>query len=240
MLTDKLYLNDSYIRETTAEVTQVDGSAIRFSRTVFYPTGGGQPSDTGYVLKGSSEYRIADVRKNGEEIDHICEDPGDIAPGDEVKLVLDWEKRFDHMRFHTAIHVIDAAVHGMDRPEMIITGSQISDDHARVDFDFERLDQESARSIIESANEIIAGNRAVNIRDISRDEALAIPGLARTEPGRKLIMSLERVRVIEIEGVDQQADGGTHVANTSEVGLIVLNKIQSKGRRNKRMEIRLE
>lgn len=239
-MTDKLYLNDSYNKETRAVVTQIDGNVVRFSSTVLYPTGGGQPSDTGTAFFGDSEYRITEVRKNGEEVDHVFEVAPSLSPGDEVKLVLDWEKRYAHMKYHTAIHVIDAAVHNMDRPEIIITGSQISDDHARVDFDFEKLDQDSARSIIEAANKILAGEAPVNIKEMTRDEALSIPGLARTEPGRRLIMSLDLVRVIEIEGIDQQADGGTHVANTSEVGRIVLNRIQSKGRRNKRMEIRLE
>lgn len=239
-MTEKLYLDDSYIKETEAEVVSVDGNAVRFSRTVFYPTGGGQPSDTGTILCGNSSYTIRDVVKNGDEIDHILEETPGFSPGDKVKLVLDWDRRYAHMRYHTAIHIIDAAVHNMDRPEIIITGSQISDDHARVDFDFEKLDQDSAGGIIEAANRIISGNSPVNVKHMTREEALSIPGLARTEPGRKLIESLDRIRIIEIEGVDQQADGGTHVAGTSEVGRIVLSRIKSKGKRNKRMEIHLE
>lgn len=239
-MTEKLYLDDSYIKETEAEVVSVDGNAVRFSKTVFYPTGGGQPSDTGIAVYGNSRYRITDVIKNGDEIDHILENAPEFSPGDHVKLLLDWDRRYAHMRFHTAIHIIDAVVHNMDRPDIIITGSQISDDHARVDFDFEKLDQESAGSIIEAANRITSGQSPVNIKHMTRDEALSIPDLARTEPGRKLIESLDQVRIIEIEGVDLQADGGTHVAGTSEVGHIVLNRIKSKGRRNKRMEISLE
>lgn len=239
-MTDKLYLNDSYLKETEAEVTVVDGNAVQFSRTVFYPTGGGQPADSGKVIHEGKEYIISDVRKNEEEVLHIVDGNFALKEGDKVILELDWNRRMAHMKYHTAIHVIDAAVHLMDNPEMIITGSQISDDHARVDFDFEKLDQDSAKEIIDRSNEILRKNARVNIKNITRDEALSIPGLARTEPGRRLIMSLDSVRVIEIEGVDQQADGGTHVSNTSEVGKIVLNRIKSKGRRNKRMEINLE
>lgn len=239
-MTEKLYLNDSYVRETDAEITSSDGNALRFDRTVFYPSGGGQPSDTGIVTHEGKEYPVTEVRKNGEEVDHIIGDSATLPQGGNVKLSIDWGRRFAHMRFHTAIHIIDAVVHNMDRPDMIITGSQIYEDHARVDFDFEKLDQESAQGIIDAANGIVSRKLSVNIKEMTREEALSIEGLARTEPGRRLIMSLDSVRIIEIEGIDQQADGGTHVSNTSEVGNIVLNRIQSKGRHNKRMEIRLE
>lgn len=239
-MTEKLYLNDSYIKEVETDVTSIEENRLRFRDTVFYPTGGGQPCDVGVLMHGGREFKIVEVRKNDEEVDHICEITPDLKSGDSVKLVLDWGKRYAHMRYHTAIHIIDAAVHSMDRPDMIITGSQIYDDHARVDFDFEKLDHEVAQEIIDRANRIIADNAAVKIKDITREEALSIEGLARTEPGRRLIMSLDSVRVIDIEGVDQQADGGTHVASTSEVGKISLDKIKSKGRRNKRMEIHVE
>ncbi len=239
-MTDKLYLNDSYVREITSRITGVEGNTLRLEKTIFYPTGGGQPSDSGELISNGLKARIQEARKNGDEVDHVLESPSPLSPGDEVTLSLDWEKRYAHMKFHTAIHIIDAAVHRMDRPDIIITGSQIYDDHARVDFDFEKLDQDSAQSIIDAANAIVEGRHNVNIREMSQEEALSIDGLARTEPGRKLLMSLDRIRIIEIEGIDMQADGGTHVANTSEVGRISLNRIQSKGRHNKRMEISLE
>lgn len=239
-MTEKLYLSNSYIKETDAKVTGIDGNIVTFDRTVFYPAGGGQPSDRGEIQYDGTYYQVSDVRKNGDEVEHVVSGVHPLTNGAEVHMKLDWNARYMHMRFHTAIHIIDAAVRRMNKPGILITGSQIYDDHARVDFDFDNFNMELATGLIEEANRISGEDHAVVIREMDRDEALKIPELARTEPGRRLIRSLEKVRIIEIVGVDMQADGGTHVSKTSEVGRIVLMRIQSKGKRNKRMEISLE
>lgn len=239
-MTEKLYLYDSYLKSIDSVLTGKNGNVLTFDRTIFYPTGGGQPSDRGKISCNGNSYEITDVRKNGDEVEHIVSGMPDLENGEKVHMEIDWNSRYMHMRFHTAIHIIDAAVRRMNRPGILITGSQIYDDHARVDFDFESFDSAMASEIIGEANGIVSSNTDVRIREIGRDEALQIPELARTEPGKRLIQSLEKVRIIEIVGVDMQADGGTHVAKTSEVGKIMLRKIQSKGRRNKRMEIYLD
>ncbi|EQD64470.1 Threonyl/alanyl tRNA synthetase SAD [mine drainage metagenome] len=150
---------------------------------------------------------------------------------------IDWNRRYSHMRYHTAIHIIDAVVHHSAGKYGLITGSQIYQDRARVDFDFPEFSRELADKIIDDSNLVIAQKHPILIKEMTSEEALAIPDLARTEPGRELIRKLSMVRVIEIVGVDAQADGGTHVNNTAEVGKIHLSGIESKGRRNKRMNI---
>ena len=140
------------------------------------------------------------------------------------------------MRYHTAIHIIDGVVNRDYSDRGLITGSQIYEDRARVDFDLPGITREMAEEIIGKANEVISSNHNIYAREISSDEAQRIPGLARTAPGRELIKSLDRVRIIDISGFDTQADGGTHVSNTREVGEITFRSIQSKGAHNKRVE----
>ncbi len=240
VMTLKLYLDNSYLKDTTAVITEQGDDYLQFDRTIFYPVGGGQPSDRGHVEIDGKTYQIVDAKKNGSEVKHFTaeEIEGDVS-GKIAKLFIDWERRYTHMKYHTAIHIIDAVVHLLGNPDMLITGSQIYEDRARIDFDFEKLDRDTASDLVKRANEVIKEAHPIVVREISRDEALSIEGLARTEPGRKLIMSLEKVRVVEIQGLDMQADGGTHVRNTSEIGKINLGKVQSKGKHNKRMEIRI-
>ncbi|EQD39069.1 Threonyl/alanyl tRNA synthetase SAD, partial [mine drainage metagenome] len=216
-------------------VSNVD-NLLEFDRTIFYPTGGGQPFDTGTIRVSGKSYNVIDVIKKGDALLHKIDSPLEASRG-EVIQEIDWNRRYSHMRYHTAIHIIDAVVHHSAGKYGLITGSQIYQDRARVDFDFPEFSRELADKIIDDSNLVIAQKHPILIKEMTSEEALAIPDLARTEPGRELIRKLSMVRVIEIVGVDAQADGGTHVNNTAEVGKIHLSGIESKGRRNKRMNI---
>ncbi|MEM3405255.1 MAG: alanyl-tRNA editing protein [Candidatus Micrarchaeaceae archaeon] len=238
-MTEKLYWKDQYMREFESKVTKVEGNKLYLEGTAFYPTGGGQPADTGRIIINGKEYRIADVANEGGEIAHISDTVFDVEAGAIAKGIIDWDRRYMHMRLHTAIHLLDAIVEKFYGSGMI-TGGQIFDDRARIDIDMPDLNKEKAAEIIARANSIAAEGHKVIAREIGKDEALGIERLARTEPGRELIKSLDKVRIVEIEGLDMQADGGTHVRNTSEIGTILLSNYENKGRHSKRVEIRLQ
>ena len=237
-MTEKLYYTDMYGREFDATVISAKDEYIVLDRTLFYPTSGGQPNDTGVLKTENGEIHISDVRQEDGEIIHIADDDVSLYKGDKVHGIINWDKRYIHMRYHTAVHIIDGVVNN-DYKNGLLTGGQIYDDHARVDFSFDIIDKDLITDIISKAQNIVNSGLKVFQREISRSEALKIPGLSRTEPGRQLIEKLPRVRIIEIENFDFQADGGTHVANTSEVGQIEMLKIENKGKGHKRLSFRL-
>ncbi|MEM0201812.1 MAG: alanyl-tRNA editing protein [Candidatus Micrarchaeaceae archaeon] len=238
-MTEKLYWKDQYMREFESKVTKAVGNRIYLESTAFYPTGGGQPADTGKLFINGKEYKINDVESEGDEIVHISDAVFDVQAGASAKGMIDWDKRYMHMRLHTAIHLLDAIVERFYGSGMI-TGGQIFDDRARIDVDMPELNKEKAAEIITKANAEAAKGYRVSAREIDKDEALKMERLARTEPGRELIKSLDKVRVVEIEGLDMQADGGTHVRNTNEIGTMLLSNYENKGRHSKRIEIRLQ
>jgi misacylated tRNA(Ala) deacylase len=239
-MTEKLYLHDMYMKESNSTVTKIDGDKVYLDRTVFYPTGGGQPNDTGKISVNGSEANVIDVKKEGEEVAHSVDNPSILKVGDHVHCTIDWERRHALMRHHTAIHIMDAVVSKLHSHEGLITGSQIYTDRARMDFDMPTLNRDIAQQIIDESNKEIAQDRKIIVRNFTRDEALSMPNLARTEPGRELLKKLDTVRVVEIEGLDMQADGGLHVQSSKEVGKIILNGYKNQGSHSKRVEIRLE
>ncbi len=238
-MTDKVYWREMYRRDIDAFATDCSESGIILDRTVFYPTGGGQPNDTGKITFNGKTVNIVDVKKSGEEVLHIPEGPVDIAPGTKVHCEIDWGRRYSHMRHHSAIHVIDGILAARHGSEALLTGGQIYQDHARIDINMEEFSREFVESLLKECNTFMTEGHRVYQREITREEALSIPNLSRTQPGREMIRSLEKVRTIVIEDLDEQADGGTHVENTKEIGMISLTGIQSKGRRNKRIEFTL-
>ena len=235
-MTEKIYLNDAFAKEIEATVETVTDAGIILDMTVFYARGGGQPGDSGYLFLDGKKIEINDTIKEGEDVLHIpASKDHTINKGDKVRCQLDWDRRYAHMRYHTAIHLIDAVVNMNPGYQGLITGSQIYEDRSRVDFSMEDLSTDLAISILEKANDEIKKKREVVVKYLTRDKALSMPNLARTKPGRELINSLDVVRVVEIEGLDQQADGGTHVKNLSDIGLIRFNKMENKGKNNKRV-----
>jgi misacylated tRNA(Ala) deacylase len=158
-----------------------------------------------------------------------------ITAGSEASCRIDWDRRYAHMRYHTALHIVDGIVHKSYKGK--ITGGQIYSDRSRMDFDVPGMDRALAEQIIERSQQVADEGRNVVQKFLSKDEALAIPELARTVPGASLLSGLEEIRVIDIEGFDMQLDGGTHVANTREVGKIQLSKYENNGQHNKRVSI---
>ncbi|MCL4332346.1 MAG: alanyl-tRNA editing protein [Candidatus Thermoplasmatota archaeon] len=238
-MTEKVYLRDSYLREIESVVTSSDGNMICLDRTIFYPRGGGQPSDSGTIVFGEIRLNLLEVSKEGEEVVHIADHDGPPV-GSRVKCILDWENRYACMRMHTAIHMLDAVFTKTLGTLGLSTGSQIYRDRARVDFSTESISRRDAEDLVERTNIEIRKDHEVKAYEISREEALSIEGLARTRPGYELIRKLETVRIVDIVGLDRQADGGTHVSRTSEIGIMTFLKFESKGRNNKRVYFTLD
>ena len=237
-MTTKLYWQDAYRKEFDSEVKSTGGNEIELAETLFYPTGGGVLHDTGTISSDGAGYKVIEVRKEGDTIFHRLDAEPRLKPGDKVHGTIDWDRRYPLMRYHTAVHLIDGVVekgYGAGG----ITGGSIFTDHARIDFGMDTLNRELAEKIIGAANAAAAEAHPVSSRIITGEEALAMPNLARTEPGRELIRSMPNVRVVEIEGVDIQADGGLHVANTKEIGKMALKSFENKGKSSKRIEITL-
>ncbi len=236
-MTERLYWNDPYMKEFEAEVEDVNENGVVLNRTAFYPTGGGQPNDTGTIECNGMLYNVIDVSKDGDTIFHKLDKIDGISKGSKVTGRINWERRYAHMRYHTALHIIDGVVYKKYKGG--ITGGQIYADRARMDFDM-AIDKETVEKIISEAQKVVDENHDVVAKILSKDEAKGIEGLSRTDPGTELLAKLDSIRVIDIVGFDMQLDGGTHVAKTKEVGKIVLAKYENKGSHNKRITITLE
>lgn len=239
-MTDKLFLKDMYLKEFDAVVTAANENHVVLDRTAFYATGGGQPNDTGILKTPSGELKVVDVRKEGDEVIHTLETGQTITPGTKVHGEIDWDRRYSHMRFHSAIHVMDGIVTRKHGDQGLLTGGQIYEDRARIDMDMGDFNRELVEKILEECNTFISEGHRIHEKEVSRDVALKMENLARTEPGRRLIESLDTIRLIIIDDLDEQADGGTHVADSREIGKMVLSKVESKGKRNKRIGFTLE
>jgi misacylated tRNA(Ala) deacylase len=239
-MTEKLYLTDSYTKVFDAKVTAISQDTIELDRTAFFPTGGGQLCDTGTLISyNQKSYRVKEVKKQGDSVLHILENAEGLGVGSLVKGTIDWDRRYALMRLHTALHVMDAVVvkkHSNGQ----ITGGQIYEHKARIDFDMEGLSKETVEQIIAETQKIVDEGHPVIVRNLSKEEAAKVPGLARTAPGAELLKRLEVVRVVDIGTIDFQLDGGTHVANTKEIGKIKLIGYENKGSKRKRIEIALE
>ena len=235
---------DAYARSIEARVVAVestDGSPlVVLDRTVFYPGGGGQPSDRGVILRTSDgrSWTVRGAKKSGTDIVHELEsdDGGLPAVRDVVSADLEWARRLSLMRTHTALHALCGVVwrdYGAQ-----VTGGNMEPGAGRMDFEFERMSGDLVDEIEAKVNDELAAAREVRVNVLPRDEAFAIPDLIRTKINL-LPPGIEEIRTIEIVGLDLQADGGTHVANTSEVGGIRVTGYESKGRINKRIRLQL-
>ncbi|MDP9363241.1 MAG: alanyl-tRNA editing protein [Chloroflexota bacterium] len=241
--TDLLFQRDSYLRDFEATVVAVDpdARAVALDRTAFYPGGGGQPADEGALDHPADDRRwpVAGARKEGDAVWHLLAGDGALPdPGDRLRGELDWDRRFRLMRTHTALHVLCGVV--FTDYGALVTGGNMGPDRARMDFEMDSADftPERVAAIERRANEEIAAGRDVRVRILPRDEAFRIPDLIRTKVNL-LPEGIAEVRVVEIVGLDLQADGGTHVANTAEVGGLRVVGTRSKGKANKRLEIEL-
>ncbi len=233
MKTELLYLEDSYLKEFDAEVMDVVDEGVILDRTAFYVGGGGQPADTGKLIVEGREFPVTGIRR--EDALHIIEGEKPEV-GARVHGVIDWDRRYRIMRAHTAVHVVSGVA--FQDFGVVITGNQLYEARARLDLSFENMSRELAEQIIEASNEVIKRDLRVRWYYIDKEEFLKRPELMRVNP--KLYEKYDRIRVVEIEGFDIQADGGTHVAHLGEIGRIRLEKYESKGRKNKRIYITLD
>src|SRR5574341_705515 len=235
-MTEALYHTDAYLKEFDAAVTAVEGSAVALDRTAFYPSGGGQPNDEGTLAGGAQTWQVTKVRKAGADVWHELDgDPP--AAGTNVHGSLDWDRRYRLMRTHTAMHILCGVIfrdYGAS-----VTGGNMEPLRGRMDFEFETMRQELVKEIEEKINVEVAAAHPVKVKILPREEAFQIPDLIRTKINL-LPEGIAEVRTVEIEGLDLQADGGTHVANTREVGRIRVVDYKSKGKINKRIEVALE
>jgi misacylated tRNA(Ala) deacylase len=230
-MTDALYMSDSYLKKWDAKVASVkDGKFIILNQTAFYPKGGGQPWDEGYIIRDGEKFKVVYVGKFSGEISHEVEISG-LKEGDTVSCEIDWERRYTYMRYHTACHLLSNLL--FRRANAKITGNQIELDKARMDFSMEDYSPEKLRTYVEDANVIIKQNLPITIETMSRAAVLEEPELARLAVG--LPKNLQEFRIVKIGDIDKQVDGGTHVNSLSEVGEIEMTKTVNKGKKNRRL-----
>ena len=234
-MTELLFLVDSYTREFQAHVTELADDGVVLDRTAFYAGGGGQPGDTGVLVAGEQRFRVTRVgRSDGKIIHQIQGSPPQI--GAEVQGVLDWERRYLLMRTHTALHILCGVVWRDFGAK--VTGGDMQPGTARMDFELDQMTSQFAEEVSAKINAEVRAARPVHVGNLTREEAEREPNLIRTKINL-LPSGIREVRTIDISGLDLQADGGTHVANTQEVGTINVVGHESKGRINKRLRIAL-
>jgi misacylated tRNA(Ala) deacylase len=233
MTTDLLFLRDAYERSMRAVVTHVDGVRVALGRTVFYPTGGGQPHDTGTLSWPGGSARVTEVRKQGDEVWHTLEG-GVPAPGTEVTGEIDWDRRHRLMRTHTALHVLCGVI--WKEWGVPVTGGNMEPLSARMDFELDPTPEGFGARVEELVAAEIAADRPIEVSSIPRAEAVLDEALIRTKVSL-VPESVREIRVVDIVGLDKQADGGTHVRTTGEVGAVRVVKTESKGKGNKRVRI---
>ncbi|MBW2993272.1 alanyl-tRNA editing protein [Candidatus Woesearchaeota archaeon] len=233
-MTKQLYLEDCYLKEFEAMVTKVENNKIVLDQTAFYPESGGQLTDKGKLIRDSEEFHISMVKKSGADIIHKVDKEG-LKAGDKVKGIIDWDRRYKFMKYHTASHVLSTVVNKETGAQ--ITGNQIKEDEARVDFNLETFDREKLKEYEQKANEIIAKELPVELKFLPREEAFRIPALVKLK--MMLPETIKIIRIVTIQGFDQQACAGTHVKNLKEIGKIEITKAENKGANNRRVYLKL-
>lgn len=237
MKTKLLYHDDSFMFESMATVMAVEGDEIALDATIFYPGGGGQLPDHGLMTWGHTRQagNLIALNKRNDVVWHTldCQPP---LVGTEVKCTIDWDFRYRMMRTHTALHILCGTI--WREFGVQVTGGQMYPDRARMDFAMEDLNKERLAFIEEKINEAVQADYPVRVYTLPREKAFAIPDLIRTKINL-LPPEMQDIRIVEIVGLDLQADGGTHVRHTKEVGGIRITKTENKGRINKRLEIQL-
>jgi misacylated tRNA(Ala) deacylase len=234
-MTEELFAVDAYARTCDAVVTDVTGEGVVLDRTVLYARSGGQPGDTGTLRWEGEQARVADTFKQGGKLVHAVE--GDApAVGTSVVAEVDWERRHTLMRTHTALHALSGIVFRDYGAK--VTGGNMEPGAARMDFELQTITSEFGREVEEKLNAELAADRPVHVTFLARAQALADPDLIRTKVNL-IPDSVDPIRVIDIEGLDKQADGGTHVRSTGEVGRVRVAKTENKGKAFKRMRIEL-
>ena len=226
-----LYMDDSYLKEFEAVVESIkDDKFVVLDKTAFYPTGGGQPHDIGTFVCDNEEYPVAYVGKFSGQISHEVTKPG-LKVGDKILGKINWDRRYKFMRMHTAAHLVSSIFH--NKLGALITGNQIDEDKTRIDFSMENFDRDKILQYIGQANESIKQDLPVKTYYLPREEAMKIPGVVKLAGA--LPPNVHALRIVEIPGIDLQADGGTHVHSLAEIGTIEFVKAENKGKDNRRV-----
>ena len=226
-MTKKLYWEQPYSQEFAAKIVGSDGNRVELDQTLFYPRGGGVSCDTG-VLGGA---KVVETSKDGEKILHTLESPASFAAGQTVTGRIDWDRRHRLMRMHTAGHLLSALFYS--GAKCLITGNQIDVEKSRMDFSLEIFDRTQIETFVKEANKLIANDALVKSYFLDRSEALKIPDMVKLAEAAPPIEA--QLRIVEIAGIDRQADGGLHVTRLKEIGRIELLKLENKGKTNRRL-----
>ena len=226
-MTKKLYWEQPYSRDFTAKIAGSNGTQVELDQTLFYPRGGGVSCDTG-VLGG---VKVVETSKEGDKILHTLESPANFAIGQMVTGKVDWDRRHRLMRMHTAGHLLSALFYS--GAKCLITGNQIDVDRSRMDFSLEVFDRSQIESFVKEANKLITDDAPVKSYFLERSEALKIPDMVKLAEAAPPVEA--QLRIVEIAGIDRQADGGLHVAHLNEIGKIELLKLENKGKTNRRL-----
>lgn len=232
-MTKAIYMEDSYLRECGAVVTKVtDSKYVVLDQTIFYPSAGGQPNDTGKIvrLSDNAEFKVDYVKKIDEDISHEI-NPLGLKIGDKVKCIIDWERRHKLMRYHTAAHILSAII--FKETGAKITGNQLDVDKGRVDFSLTEFDKEKLKSYEHEFNNMIAKKLPVKTFSMPKEQAFEIESIFRLK--NVIPDTVKDIRIIDIEGLDKQACGGTHVKNISEIKSITITDAVNKGKDNRRV-----
>ena len=228
---DALYLRDSYLKEFEAEVVDVkDGRFIILDRTAFYPTSGGQQNDTGKLFCGPEDYDVVYCGKLDGKISHEVDKQG-LKPGDKVKGIIDWERRYQFMKRHTAAHVLSQVIH--IETGALITGGNLELDKCKIDFSLEKYDPLKMQGYVDESNQILNKDLVISSVFRPREEVEKMPQLSKLAKG--LPEGIETLRILSIGDFDVQVDGGTHVRSTKEVGKIQFIKCENKGKDRRRL-----
>lgn len=226
-LTKKLYWQQPYAREFKAKVLWLDGEKAVLDQTLFYPKGGGVACDTGEI----NGVRVVETSKNGDEILHTLAEPPGFRLNEMVKATIDWDRRYRLMRMHTAGHLLSSLFYS--KANCRITGNQIEVDKSRMDFNLDAFNRSLIEGFVDEANRLVSQDAPVKTYFMKREEALKSPELVKLAEAAP--PSEESLRIVEIEGIDRQADGGQHVNRLKEIGLIRLLKLENKGKSNRRL-----
>lgn len=231
-----LYLEDSTLRDCDATVVSVkEDKFVVLDQTVFYPKGGGQPYDTGRIVRGDEVFNVVYVGKFSGEVSHEVDHSG-LKAGDAVHCMLDWDRRYKLMRSHTAAHLFASLL--CVGTGALVTGNQLEVDKVRFDFSLERFDPQVLKEHVDKANALLRTDTPVRSYELPREDALKIPGVVKM--AEAFPPDIPRLRIVEIVGLDKQADGGTHVRNLREVGQIEVLKTENKGKNNRRIYFTLK
>ncbi len=228
-MTEELYLKDHYLKEFSATVVEVGDDYVVLDRTAFFPRASGLEGDRGIIHTEHGDYRVVGGKRRGEDVVHYLDRTDGIEIGEAVYGTIDWENRYRQMRLHTASHIVSALFY--EKYGATVTGGHITAEKAREQYSVDQLTPEMIEEVFAEANEIVKRGIDLKVYWLSREDALKIPGIVKL--AAKMPPNIERWRIVEIPGVDVQADGGPHVANTKEIGEIVFLKKENKGKGKK-------